>query len=100
MTSDPFAHLPLFASDREIATALVGKARAAKWVEDSFPAIAARSGFPRVDSFHGGRAVPLVRLFYEGYLGMTGVHPGWAPDGEERLGTYKTRKRTDADRGE
>ncbi|AWC24962.1 hypothetical protein CO731_04455 [Aminobacter sp. MSH1] len=91
MAPDPFGHLPLFATDLEIATAIVGKVRAAKWVKDSFPTLAARPGFPRVDAFHGGRAVPLVRLFYEGYLGMTGAHTGWAQDGEERLGTWKKR---------
>lgn len=98
MTPDPFSHLPLFASDKELATAIVGKTRAAQWVKDTFPTLAARPGFPRVDAFHGGRPVPLVRRFYESYLGITGAHPGWAQDGEERLGTYKTRKKTDAGR--
>lgn len=43
-------------------------------------------------SLHGARPVPLVKKFYDGYFGMTAGFTGAAPDGEERLGHWKTRK--------
>lgn len=75
--------LPLFATDREIAVALVGRERAGKWLRERLPVIAAQRGFPPIDAFHGGRAVPLVRIFYQRYLSLVGDFPG-VPDGEER----------------
>jgi hypothetical protein len=80
----------LFASDLEIAVAIVGKDRAAKWLKASMPALNAIPGFPKVDSFHGGRPVPLVRLFYVNFMGIDGVTSG-RPHGE--LGEWKGRKR-------
>lgn len=62
--------LPLFASDRDIAEALVGKAAADKWVRERLPGLANKPGFPPIDPFHGGRPVPLVKKFYEHYLGV------------------------------
>jgi hypothetical protein len=80
INNDPFAHLPLFASDLEIAMAIVGAKNAARWVRDKPPTLSKKPGFPAVDDFHGGRPVPLVRLFYNNYLGirdgMTGVPGG------------------------
>jgi hypothetical protein len=78
-----FDNLPLFASDKEIAVAIVGKERAPKWLKEGLPYLAVRRGFPPIDAFHGGRAVPLVRRFYEDYLGPVGLHPGYAVDGKE-----------------
>jgi len=75
--------LPLFATDKEIAVAVVGPQRAAEWLKARFPTIAARPGFPKIDEFHGGRAVPRVKLFYEEYMGVTGEHPSFAQDGKE-----------------
>jgi hypothetical protein len=88
--NDPFGRLPMFASDIDIATAIVGKASAAKWVKEKLPTLASKQGFPKVDDFHGGRAVPLVRLFYNAYLGITAGTAG-AADQEE--GTWGGRKR-------
>jgi hypothetical protein len=53
-----FDALPLFATDRELAVAIVGPARASEWLKNSFP-------------FHKGRAVPLVKLFYDHFIGIT-----------------------------
>ncbi|RVA25271.1 hypothetical protein EN935_24630, partial [Mesorhizobium sp. M7D.F.Ca.US.004.03.1.1] len=56
--------LPLFATDIEIAEAIVGKTYAKEWAQKRLPVLAGKPGFPPVDAFHGGRAVPLVRRFY------------------------------------
>lgn len=60
--------LPLFATDQQLAVALVGKARAALWLKRTLPILEAR-GFPRIDALHEGRPVPLVKRYYDNYLG-------------------------------
>tara|TARA_R110002020_G_scaffold53905_8_gene150515 strand:- start:37349 stop:37636 length:288 start_codon:yes stop_codon:yes gene_type:complete len=89
--TDPLSQLPLFATDAEIAVAVVGKERASGWVKVVIPQLE-RQGFPRIDPLHDGRPVPLVRRFYDGYWGMSAGIPVAAPDGEERLGTYRRRR--------
>lgn len=86
--------LPLFATDGEIAGAIVGRGRAKQWIAEALPVLE-RRGFPKSDALHGGRAVPLVRKFYEGYFGVTAGFAVARPDGEERLGldAWKTRKK-------
>jgi len=78
--------LPLFATDREIAIALVGKARAPTWLKEKFPTIAKLPGFPPVDGFHGGRPTWRVREFYRNYLVQTNP-----PRGEARPEMWKRR---------
>lgn len=85
--------LPLFATDKEIAIAIVGPQRAAEWLRARLPTLAARAGFPKIDEFHGGRAVSRVKLFYEEYLGITGDHPGFAQDGKEDFTPWKKSRR-------
>ncbi|WP_244483916.1 hypothetical protein [Rhizobium sp. Root482] len=80
--NDPFWRLPMFAKDLELAEAIVGKSEAAKWVKERLPTLAVKPGFPPVDAFHGGRPVPLVRMFYQSYLGVATGMVG-SPDGEE-----------------
>nr|DAK98301.1 MAG TPA: hypothetical protein [Caudoviricetes sp.] len=87
--NDPFSRLPLFASDAEIAEAIVGKRAAQRWLKERLPTISGKPGFPKIDDFHGGRPVPLVRVFYESYLGIT-VGKAGMPDGGE--GVWKGRK--------
>jgi hypothetical protein len=89
--SDPLSQLPLFATDREIALAVVGKARADYWLKAVLPTLE-RKGFPLKDSLHEGRSVELVRRFYNGYLGITAGFALAKPDGEERLGQWKSRR--------
>ncbi|MER9533271.1 hypothetical protein NKI89_26175 [Mesorhizobium sp. M0309] len=55
--------LPLFASDLEIAVAIVGKMHAVHWKKTMLPALEVH-GFPRFDHAHFGRSVHLVKLFY------------------------------------
>jgi hypothetical protein len=62
--------LPLFATDLEIAIAVVGKQNASHWKRHVLPALEAKNGFPRYDSLHRGRPVPLVKRYYENYLGL------------------------------
>lgn len=80
--------LPLFATDKELAIAVVGKERASMWIKAVMPQLE-RKGFPRIDPLHDGRPVPLVMRFYDGYFGNTAGFHAAAPDGEERLGTWK-----------
>jgi hypothetical protein len=61
-------NLPMFANDNEIAEAIVGKKAAKEFVTKMLPSLERLPGFPVVDSFHGGRPVILVRMFYEKYL--------------------------------
>ncbi len=90
----PFDHLPMFASDHEIAIAIVGKKAATDWLRKGFPAIEKVPGFPAIDQFHGGRPVPLVKLFYDNYLKVPKTGKG-LPDGEENEGVW-TRSRQKA----
>lgn len=88
--NSPLANLPLFATDQQLAVAIVGKERAAMWIKTVIPQLE-RKGFPRIDPLHDGRPVPLVLKFYEGYFGLTAGFV--APDGEERLGQYRRRRK-------
>lgn len=60
--------LPLFATDKQLAIALVGRGRADIWMKRTLPILEAR-GFPRIDALHEGRPVPLVKRYYDNYLG-------------------------------
>jgi hypothetical protein len=52
--TDPLCHLPMFAADREIAVAIVGKSRSEEWRKQVLPILEAR-GFPQIDPLHKGR---------------------------------------------
>lgn len=84
--------LPLFSDDQALAEAIVGKKDADKWRRERLPTLEGKPGFPKVDPFHGGRAVPLVRRFYENYLGLPAEarETGGAGEGE---GTWTGRSR-------
>lgn len=84
--------LPMFASDQQIAEAIVGKDAAKKWLDERLPTLASKPGFPPIDAFHGGRPVKLVARFYDEYLGG-GTSPGSAPRGIEDVSAWKRSKR-------
>lgn len=86
MTNIALDKLPMFASDLDLGVAIAGKAGAVHWKRHVLPILEAKQGFPRYDSLHGGRPVPLVRRFYETYLGLTGdyVSKG-ADDGKDEF---------------
>ncbi|MBB6304686.1 hypothetical protein [Rhizobium leucaenae] len=94
--NDALFKLPLFATDKELAVAIVGKERAAMWMKAVIPVLE-RKGFPRIDPLHDGRPVPLVWKFYDGYFGITAGFNVAAPDGEERLGLWKRSKQRPRD---
>lgn len=83
--------LPLFATDKEIAIAVVGAKRATEWLRASFPKLAAQRDFPPIDAMHGGRATVKVAKFYETYIGATGVMA--MQDGIDKVGTWNGSKR-------
>ncbi|TGT91399.1 hypothetical protein EN804_08010 [Mesorhizobium sp. M8A.F.Ca.ET.161.01.1.1] len=84
--------LPLFATDQQIAQAIVGRDRAERWMRERLPTLSGRAGFPAVDDFHGGRPVALIRRFYEGYLG-TAQSPAAAP-GRADASQWKAKRRS------
>lgn len=94
MTSDysPFKNLRMFASDHDIAIALVGKKATKDWLRNRFPAIEKAPGFSKVNPMHGGRPVPLVKLFYDTYLKVPASGRGM-PDGEENEDAWKRSRR-------
>lgn len=88
-----FDDLPLFATDMEIARAVVGEARAADWVKTRLPTLAGKPGYPPIDPYHNGRPTWLIRRFYEQYLGVAGIgsKPG-AADGKEDAGAWRSKR--------
>jgi hypothetical protein len=82
VTNAALDKLPLFATDLEIAVAIVGKQNASRWKREVLPALE-HKGFPRWDPLHEGRPVPHVKQFYALYLGITQGFTMAPPDGEE-----------------
>lgn len=83
--------LPVFATDQQIAEAIVGKDKAEKWMKERLPTLASKPGFPPIDPFHGGRPVKLVARFYDEYLG-TGTGTSSAPRGRVDREAWKPSK--------
>lgn len=92
MPFKPLDALPLFATDQQIAVAVVGRSRAAYWLAAVLPALE-RKGFPAADPLHDARAVPLVRKFYEDYFGITAGFAMAKPDGEEKIWLPKRQRK-------
>lgn len=88
--NNPFHALPLFASDREIARAIVGSAGADRWINEVLPTL---RGFPPVDSRHGGRPVPLVKRYYDSYFGLSEDFQARGASGEENWEKWKKPKK-------
>jgi hypothetical protein len=89
--------LPLFATDVEIGTAVVGIDRAEHWARVTVKNLEKQVGFPKFDEAHGGRYTPAVRRFYETFhgtqpLARASVQPmpegtqGWTDRRSRRLG--------------
>ncbi|TIQ86463.1 MAG: hypothetical protein E5X38_16060 [Mesorhizobium sp.] len=88
-----FDSLPMFASDQQIAEAIVGRDRAQKWLTERLPTLAKKPGFPAIDEFHGGRPVALVARWYENYLGI-GSTTATAPPGRADASAWKSKSRS------
>jgi hypothetical protein len=85
--------LPLFADDRSLGAALLGRERACEW--KSLAALYERQGLPKIDEVMGGRYVPAVKAFFDRTYGLDGPAspvPA-APDGIERPEAWKRSKR-------
>jgi hypothetical protein len=85
--------LPMFASDRQIAEAIVGKDKAEKWMRERLPTLANKAGFPPIDEFHGGRPVALVARWYDSYLGI-GSRTGTTPPSRADASGWKSKSRS------
>lgn len=85
--------LPMFATDRQIAEAIVGRDNAERWMRERLPTLSGKPGFPAIDEFHGGRPVDLVRRFYESYLG-TAQSAATAPPTRADASQWKTKSRS------
>lgn len=81
--------LPLFAADRDIGAAVLGRKRAGEWCAQA-PLLEAK-GLPKIDPLHGGRYVPAVKAFYQQRAGLIEAKPS-APDGVEDMDAWKTRR--------
>jgi len=86
-------NLPLFASDKEIAVAVVGKTNAENWRRNVLPILEGRS-FPRMDNLHGGRPTALVRQYYMAYLGISDAQVVTGADVKEDDEAWTTSRRT------
>ncbi|MGN6307345.1 MAG: helix-turn-helix transcriptional regulator [Mesorhizobium sp.] len=91
ITNAALEKLPLFATDLELAIAIVGKQNASRWKREVLPALEHR-GFPKFDALHGGRPVIKVAKFYESYIGATGPGINGAPDSKDNVGTWEERQ--------
>jgi hypothetical protein len=83
--------LPLFASDEEISEAVMGPGKIKEWL--AILPLLERRGFPSIDGLTGGRYVPAVKAFFDREWKVHGEVNVRDPHGEERLGTWKGRRR-------
>lgn len=84
--------LPLFATDKEIAIAVVGRSNAENWRRNVLPILEGRS-FPRIDALHGGRPVALVQQYYQAYLGIADAGVSTGADVKEDDEAWSTSRR-------
>ena len=83
MTRRPLAfdELPLFASEYDLAVALLGAARSGAW-RDIAP-LYERRGLPKIDPLMEGRYVPAVKAFFDSEYRLAPQAPA-SPPGVER----------------
>jgi hypothetical protein len=87
-----FADLPLFATDHEIAEAVVGKARVKQYLTVIERLDATDASFPKVDKAHGGRYTPAVKLYYDTHHGLRASRLS-AVDQPERAEAWTSKRR-------
>lgn len=86
--------LPLFASEDDLATAIMGTGKNTAW--RSIVPLLERRGFPTVDGLMGGRYTPAVKAFFDREYDVKGARQVSAPHAPAALGAYHGRRKTTA----
>lgn len=79
-----FAELPLFASEKDIAIAVMGRGRYTEW--RGIVQLLERRGFPKIDGLMGGRYTPAVRAFFDREYRVHGEAQVSEPRSESKVG--------------
>jgi hypothetical protein len=90
-TYGPLDQLPLYATDDQLARAIVGIGRVKAW--QHFVSIYEHHGMPKLHHILGGRYVPAVKKFldiHEGVASSENTLP--ARDGHDDLSVWNTRR--------
>lgn len=85
--------LPLFATDEELAVAIVGPVQAKHWAAATVKGLELQPGFPKIDGTQGGRYTPAVRRYYDvmhGIVPWVTLRPAHRPD---NMGEWNRPKR-------
>ena len=90
-TYGPLDQLPFYATDDQLARAIVGIGRVKEWKQ--FVALYEHQGFPKVHFLLGGRYIPAVKKFLDLHEGVSDLPNVWpARDGKEDLSVWNTRR--------
>lgn len=84
--------LPAFASEDELATALMGTGKTTAFRQ--IVPLLERRGFPTIDGLMGGRYVPAVKAFFDREYRVRGEVQVSAPHAPATLGAYSARRKT------
>ena len=84
--------IPLFASEEQIAAAVLGGDRLQEWRQ--MAQLLEQKGLPKIDQLMGGRYMPAVHAFFDRQYGLDrGANAPLAPDGVEDFDAWKPRQR-------
>jgi hypothetical protein len=90
MASGPLDLLPLFATDEQIARAVLGIGHEAIWKK--YMAVYEREGFPKPDAILNRRYTPAVKAWLDARAGLgEGPKPAMV-DGKENLAAWNDRR--------
>jgi hypothetical protein len=89
-TNRTLDQLPLFADERSLSEAVLGRGTYTHW-RALVPLLEAR-GFPKIDGLMGGRYVPAVKAFFDREYNVGGATQVFAPDAPAELGAWKKRR--------
>lgn len=82
----PLDKLPLFASEADLATALMGPSRVTEWRQ--IVPLLERRGFPTIDGLMGGRYWPAVKAFFDREYKVGGDVQVSTPHAPAELGAW------------
>ncbi len=83
--------LPLFASEEEVSTALMGPGNYVRWRQVA-PLLEGR-GFPKIDALMGGRYTPAIKAYFDRLYGIVDPASFTIPDGQENWDAWKPGQR-------